>query len=204
MEPSQVLNQAAFSVLNQTNCPPPAPEVVAALLQLEKTAKREKSQYSLAQLAGTWRLCLITGTRKTRAKAGIILGAGRYLPPWVKIQLTYTATGIIPNSAPVIATGTVENHVQVKAVQFALTGPIKFLPPKNILAFDFNRMSIQVLGLKLYDGWIRGGQQSQVTFTQERISHQAFFAYFWISQTVIAARGRGGGLALWGKVPLGY
>ena len=84
-------------------------------------------------------------------------------------------------------------------MQLSLTGPVKFVAPKNILAFDFTRMKIKLLGLTLYNGYIRDGEAKEANFYDERISKQAFFAYFYITDSAIAARGRGGGLALWSK-----
>lgn len=199
MERLQILQAAALSVMNKTNPRPPAPEVVSALLQLEQETRHQKHQYPWEQLTGTWRLCLITGTRKARQKAGIIMGAGRYLPSWMKISITYEMNGV-PGGDPVLATGKVENRAQAQAVQLCVTGPIKFLGPKNILAFDFTRMQVSFFGLKLYDGWIRGGEKSEAKFLEIPVRDQAFFTYFFVSESVIAARGRGGGLALWTKI----
>ncbi|MCL1475004.1 hypothetical protein [Argonema antarcticum] len=74
---SSVLEQAANSVVVVSTSKPPATEVVEALLESEKNARTNKLSYSFEQLIGNWRLCFITGTKKTRAKAGIVLGAGR-------------------------------------------------------------------------------------------------------------------------------
>ena len=42
--------------------------------------------------------------------------------------------------------------------------------------------------------------RKEESFYTDKISHQAFFAYFYLSEGAIAARGRGGGLALWSRV----
>ncbi|MGL4376170.1 MAG: hypothetical protein ACRCT1_07000, partial [Microcoleaceae cyanobacterium] len=89
--------------------------------------------------------------------------------------------------------------VQVGLMKMKVYGPAKFLPKKNILAFDFTRMTIEVLGVKVYQGFIRGGEKSERNFYQKRVANQAFFAYFFVNNSAIAARGRGGGLALWGR-----
>ena len=60
-------------------------------------------------------------------------------------------------------------------------------------------MRVQILGITLYDGYIRGGKVSEESFFQKRIGQQAFFAYFVINPQILAARGKGGGLALWAK-----
>ena len=76
---------------------------------------------------------------------------------------------------------------------------MKILPNKNIVVFDFTRMSLHVFGQKIYSGYIRGGQKSEENFEQAKISKQAFFNYFAVSDKIIAARGKGGGLAVWVK-----
>ena len=73
MENISILEQAAKSNVKLSSN-----EVVAALLAAEKNAKKTKTRYSFTQLIGKWQLCFITGTKKTRQKAGIVLGAGRY------------------------------------------------------------------------------------------------------------------------------
>jgi hypothetical protein len=198
---SILLEQAVKVVL--TNCPEkPAPkDVVEALVEQEKTASKLKERSNFSQFVGTWRLCFITGTKKTRRKIGTALGSGRYLPNWVKIHLSYSDSSASPqlNLEQVFEAGNVENSVKLGGLKLTLTGPVKFQEKKNILAFDFTRMNVILFGVKLYDGYIRGGAESEQKFYSDRINKQAFFAYFYIQEKAIAARGRGGGLALWGR-----
>lgn len=196
MNNSSLLEQAAKSITTNSTSQPSPDSLVEALLQAEKTAKKRKVHYCFKQLIGTWRLCFVTGTKKTRQKAGIVLGAGRYIPGWVKLQLCYSAA---PTQQQDSEAGIVENSVELGAMKLTLTGPTKFLPQKNILAFDFTRMTVQLFGVKLYKGYILGGESKEQQFEQESVGKQAFFAYFLLEDKLIAARGRGGGLALWGK-----
>jgi len=194
MENISVLEQAAKS-----NTKPSAAAVVAALLEAEKNAKKNKIRYSFEQLTGNWRLCLITGTKKSRQKAGIVLGAGRYIPEWVaKIQIAYSAQAVAEGEKP-SEMGRVENSVLVGAIELTLSGPTKFLVNQNILAFDFTRITVKVLGKTVYQGFIRGGESREAEFFSLSVGKQAFFAYFLVEDGIIAARGRGGGLALWGR-----
>lgn len=186
-----ILEQAAQSILKSGVSKPPAPELVKALLDLEKSARYEKSSHHFADLVGTWRLCFITGTQKAKNRAGIILGAGRYLFSAIKIEIRFQET--------TTDQGQIENIVQVGTVRLSVRGPAKFLQKKNLLAFDFTQILVQILGITLYDGYIRGGKASEDNFYQKTIAKQAFFAYFVINSQLLAARGRGGGLALWGK-----
>lgn len=194
MDNNIILQRAANYFDNKTNSPS-ASEVVTALLEAEKIAKKEKITYSWSNLIGSWRLCFVTGTKKTRKKAGVVLGAGRYLPRLVKISLNYSS----PEES-LENQGKVENCVEIGSLKLSLTGPVKFMAPKNILAFDFTRIKVKLLGLTLYEGYIRDGEAKEASFYSDRISKQAFFVYFYITDSAIAARGRGGGLALWSRI----
>ncbi|MEL6911178.1 MAG: hypothetical protein AAFY63_22735 [Cyanobacteria bacterium J06643_13] len=185
-----------ISVLQQTtvyqNKPPNSAQVVDALLKLEKKAKpKANDNCSLADLAQTWNLRFITGTRKTRKKAGVILGRGKYIPQLVKIQIAYEPQQQESNK------GTVTNSVKLGLIQLSLTGPIEFIAQKRILAFDFTYLKFSVGKFILYQGHIKNGLQKEAEFWQQKIKDRAFFKYFLIKENVIAARGRGGGLALW-------
>ncbi len=163
---------------------PNANDLVTALQAVEKSPK---TAYTFNNLIGTWRLCFITGTKKTRQKAGVALGAGRYLPKIINIQLTYQT---------VDDHGSVENSVALGALKLALTGPVKFWPKTRCLAFDFTQMHITLGRLTLYRGRIKP-EVAEQDFYQQPLKEQAFFKYFWVTNQGIAARGRGGGLALW-------
>jgi hypothetical protein len=192
MNPSlALLEQATQAILQRGVNKPPGDELVAALLALEKEARYDKSSHCFRELVGNWRLCFITGTKKARNRAGIVLGAGKYLFPGIKIEIRFQET--------TQDQGEIENIVQVGTVRLSVKGPAKFLSKKNLLAFDFTQMRVQLLGITLYDGYIRGGKTSEENFFQKRIGQQAFFAYFVINPQILAARGKGGGLALWAK-----
>jgi len=185
----------AVEFLTTPSATSPAPKtVVEALLQAEKTAKQTKVCYNYTQLLGTWRLGFITGTKRSRQRAGVILGAGRFLPKWVKIYLSYS------QSEPGQDQGTVKNSVELGSLHLVLTGPTKFWSKRNILAFDFTQIRVSLSGLKLYEGYIRGGQDREVHFYEQSVKEQAFFTYFLVQNQSIAARGRGGGLALWTRM----
>ena len=189
-----ILERAASFTTNKSDLPD-STLVVETLLDLEKIAKKDKTSNSFDDLVGSWNLRFITGTKKTRKKAGIVLGAGRYIPRLVTIKITYEKS-----PKPNVNIGRVKNFVRLAFLQLSLTGPVKFIIPKNILAFDFTSLTIAVCGFKLYDGYIRCGAIKEAEFEQIPLSQQAFFSYFLIQENLIAARGRGGGLALWSRV----
>lgn len=176
-----VLHEA---VTGATERPQP-PDLVTALKTVEKTSK---TSYGLSDLVGTWQLSFITGTKNTRQKAGVVLGPGRYLPKLFKIQLVYQAT--------MDDQGSVQNSVALGQLQMTLTGPVKFWAKARCLAFDFTQIRVSLGKLTLYQGRIKPETADQ-EFYQQSLKEQAFFKYFWVSDQGIAARGRGGGLALW-------
>jgi hypothetical protein len=185
------------AIINKKN-KPKSELVVKALLLAEKVNHQQKIKYQLPELFGNWRLYFITGTKTSRQKWGKLLGAGFYLPPLLKITLNYSK-----NQTDQVdkAQGKITNQVQVGLVEFSLTGPIKYIPNKNILGFDFTHLTMSILGTKIYQTDVRGGVKSHSDFYQTSIKQQAFFSYFYVTESLIAARGRGGGLALWKKEP---
>lgn len=184
-ESAVVLEQAVNAQQTGAVDLPKASELVTAL---QATEKSTKARYALDNIVGTWRLHFITGTKKTRKKAGVALGAGRYLPKIIKIQLTYQAHED--------EQGLVQNSVGLGQLKLELTGPIKFWSKTRCLAFDFTQIQIAIGGLTLYQGRIKPEAADQ-EFYQQPLKEQAFFKYFWVTDQGIAARGRGGGLALW-------
>ena len=194
---SEVLNKAIASQKSRPN----SELVVEALLSAEKVNHQQKIKYQFEQLIGDWRLSFITGTKNSRQRFANLIGAGFYLPPLVKISISYNKVQDDHNHLPETESqGTVKNQVQVGLVQFSLTGPIKYIAKKNIIAFDFTSLALSVLGIKVFATDVRGGVKSHQDFYQNSIRTQAFFSYFLVSDNLIAARGRGGGLALWQKM----
>ncbi|MEN9518914.1 MAG: hypothetical protein RLZZ381_1502 [Cyanobacteriota bacterium] len=188
-----IVEQAAIEQNSQTELPDSS-QVVNALLKLEKNSKQTRDSYCLSDLAGSWNLRLITGTKRSRKKAGIILGAGKYIPKSIKIQITYKTEPSVVNTVNV---GEVINSVKLLFLELSLTGPIKFLSSKRILAFDFTYLKISVWGVNLYQGYIKNGLERNKLFSDKKLKDQAFFKYFLIKDNFIAARGKGGGIALW-------
>ena len=188
-----LLQQLAVTTAKKSDLPD-ASSVVESLLQAEKETRKTSAKHSFEELIGCWQLRFITGTKKTREKAGIVLGAGKYIPKWIGIEIKYDRSS---QSNP--DTGRVQNSVKLGFFALSLTGPIKFIAAKNILAFDFTTIAIALLGFELYNGYLPGGKVKEAEFHQQTISKQAFFSYFLIEPEIIAARGRGGGLALWNK-----
>ncbi|MGD1875233.1 MAG: hypothetical protein ACFB02_19540 [Mastigocoleus sp.] len=187
------IEQAVAYLSNSSKNAPSPPSVVEELVKAEKIAKQDKVRYSYPQLQGNWRLGFITGTKKSQKKAGIVLGAGRFLPRWVEIQISYLPS---PDD---LERGQVYNCVQLGFLKITLDGPVLFYSKMNLLAFDFIHMKLTLSKLKLYEGNIRGNGDENI-FYEQSIKQQAFFNYFLVKDNYIAARGKGGGLALWTRV----
>ena len=192
MRPNQSLLDRVVNSNEQTKLPNPS-ELVEALLDLEKSARKEKISYDLASLVGCWQLRFVTGTNKFRQKAGIALGKGRYIPKFIRITISYQQDTDSAN------TGNVTNSVKLAALDLSLSGPVEFISPKNILAFDFTRIKAKIFGQTVYDGYIQKGAMREKDFYRAKLGNRAFFTYFVIQENAIAARGKGGGLALWVK-----
>lgn len=166
----------------------PAPEtVVTALLQAETAAKQQRLTYPAASLVGQWRLCFTTGVRKLR-QGGIALGKGFYLPGWLSAGIGLTAEG---------SDLAIRNRAQWGGLQLKFMGPARYPGKKNLLVFDFTQLQVTLFDRTLYSGEVRGGKAKAATFEQLPISKLPFFSFFWVTDEMIAARGRGGGLALW-------
>ncbi len=166
-------------------------EMVAALQAAEVAARKDKLVIPFESLLGEWRLCFATGASRPKGKAAK-LGRGYYLPKFIPASITFTRD----NDAEI--TGTVTNQLLVGTVKFKFDGPCRYLGKKNLLAFDFTELELKLLGATVYRGNIRS-KRSGFDFAKLSIADLPFFAFFWASETSIAARGRGGGLALWVK-----
>ena len=183
---------------------PSSADLVDALLTTEKKSRKHRPVLTYEQLIGTWQLRFITGTTRSRQKAGIALGAGRFIPLWlVRIQIKYsTARPTAGTNVNLLSSdfGTVQNSVGLGPLTMALTGPTRFWAKTNSLAFDFTHMTVAIAGKTIYQGNLRGGDQRIQDFAQQTLKDQAFFTYFFVEEEAIAARGRGGGLALWTRL----
>jgi hypothetical protein len=190
------LQQAAIACqFNAAHAPsrPTPEEMVVALLQAEKAAKQQRLTYSADSLKGEWRLCFATGTRKVRQRGGIMLGRGFYLPGWVKASLGFARLPESSHPHQLVIT----NQLNLINSRLKLSGSAHYFGKKNLVAFDFNQMQIDVFQRTVYRGKFPGNSTSVETFYDQAIARLPFFAFFLVTDELIAARGRGGGLALW-------
>jgi len=168
---------------------PSAKVVVSALLQAERAAKQQHLVYPLESLLGDWRL-YFTAPRQAKLKSGSAQGNGFYIPQWAPAQISFHAKEL--NQIEI------SNQIQFGSLLFKLTGPARYLGKKNLLAFDFIQMQLRLFNRTVYQGKFRSSK-SLGNFEQQPISKLPFFAFFLVTEDYIAARGRGGGLAIWVK-----
>lgn len=184
-----ILTKAAIALQNSTSDRPPAKEVVKALLQAEKAAKQQRITYPVASLIGDWRLGF-TAPRQAHFKGDVAVGRGYYIPQKIApAQISFHPEQLEHNFQ-------ISNQIQFGALLFKLTGPARYLGKKNIMAFDFTQMQLSLFGRAVYSGKFRSGNFA-TDFNQQSVGLLPFFAFFLVTDNLIAARGRGGGLALW-------
>jgi hypothetical protein len=180
-----ILNRAA-----QSSDRPTTAAMVTALQAAEITARHEKLSIPFDSLLGEWRLCFATGASKDKQRGGIKLGRGYYLPKFTPASIAFTRNG----SSSI---GTATNQLLVAGIQVQFTGPCRYPGKKNLLIFDFTQIQLRIFSSTVYQGKIRSGKAGEQDFEQLSIAKLPFFAFFWAGTNGIAARGRGGGLALW-------
>jgi hypothetical protein len=190
------LSIVAAAFRHKTASRPPAKAVVNALLQAEKAAKQQRLTYPLDSLLGQWRLCF-TAPRQAHLHGGLALGKGFYVPQIAPAQISFDTQA--PTSTQSLGSTTIRNQIQCGPLLCKLSGPAQYLGKKNLLAFDFTHIQLSLFSRAVYTGAFPGKKAIVTDFYDQPISKLPFFAFFVVSETFIAARGRGGGLALWVK-----
>ncbi|WOD37436.1 hypothetical protein [Nodosilinea sp. E11] len=188
---TQVLEAAA------SGSRPGAESVTAALLTAERQVKQQRQQFSPDGLLGTWRL-RFTAPKKPTTQAGKPTSSGFYIPGLAVATLSFSRDRA-PDLAPTTDLFTIQNQLQVGALKLRFTGPAKFLPKKNLLAFDFVRLQVLVGDLCLVNLPLKGKAAKPEPFLAASVGKLPFFSFFAVEPGYVAARGRGGGLALWVK-----
>ncbi|NJL49562.1 MAG: hypothetical protein HC929_21680 [Leptolyngbyaceae cyanobacterium SM2_5_2] len=169
--------------------PQPA-QVTTALLEAERQAKQQRYGVDAEALLGSWQL-RFTAPNKPAYKAGQPVGKGFYWPAIAPGTIRFSRA---ENQGDAL---TIQNQLMLGPLKLQFSGPAKFLPKKNLLAFDFVRLQFFVGRWQLLTLPISGKTGNGEAFPTTRISQLPFFAFFAATERYIAARGRGGGLALW-------
>jgi len=188
-KPLALTTLAAAVQANRQKLPDPR-LVTSALLDQERQAKQIPAAIGLENILGTWQL-RFTAPKKPTSKSGQPTSNGFYVPTIVQATLQFKAdedrsTGL-----------EIQNQLQLGILKLRFIGPAKLLPKKNILAFDFERLQVELGNLTLFNFPVRSGRSERPAFETVPVGKLPFFAFFTATQDSIAARGRGGGLALW-------
>jgi hypothetical protein len=163
--------------------------VIEALLQQEQDVRKTRSSFPESSLIGDWRLHFVT---LGKVRLGSKRLRGFFLPGFLPAQISFQ-TNDTPES-PLAVT----NQVTIGLIQLKFTGPARYEPKKNLLGFDFTHLEVNLLGQRIYQGEVPSARKSQ-KFQEISIGKLPFFAFFTMTDKFIAARGRGGGLAIWVK-----
>ena len=201
--------QLAVNYLQGSGEKPNSQAVVSALLVAERQSRREKSQYQYDDLVGKWRLGFVSGTQTVRSGPKALPvkkpGKGRFIPRFLTVEIIYKSadeTSLTSSVAdnfdePKGRINSVENRVIAGPLRICLSGPTLFKEKLNALVFDFTQLAVSLGGWTPYSGSIRGGEESRQNFEARSLKEQAFFTFFLVEDSYIAARGKGGGIALW-------
>ncbi len=169
-----------------------------ALLQTEDSIRQARSPlddrtsvpFTESDLLGDWRLHFISAGKLNLNSKRL---RGFFLPSFLPAQIGFQRNEI-NDSAPLCIT----NQVTIGLIQLKFTGPARFESKKNVLGFDFTHLEVIALGQRVYEGAVPSSRINQ-TFKDIPIGKLPFFAFFAVTDRFIAARGRGGGLAMWVK-----
>lgn len=170
---------------------PTASTIVGALLDTEKSTKQTRRQFPVDSLMGDWRLFFATPGKVKRGDKRL---RGFFLPSWIPAQISFQPSDM--SDAPIAVT----NQITIGLVQLKLSGPAKYLDKKNLMGFDFTHIEVKILGQTVYNGKFPSPRAGKV-FGDITIGQLPFFAFFEVNEKFIAARGRGGGLAIWVQQP---
>jgi hypothetical protein len=175
-------------------------QVYTALAELETLMRRRAredypatAEATLRALDGDWRLVFTTGTAQTQQKYGKI----NYFP--IKAVQSFRTT-----KEPM----EIENGIyfgDFPAVRFS--GTMEFDLQKRKLEFDFDK----VLLLNFFDVTLKKGEAanlgaksglgSESNVVNTKRDKKAFFNWISADENIATARGGGGGLALWKRIP---
>lgn len=185
IETESVLTAAAG-----TSPRPTAAATVMALLQTEESIRQTRSQFTESDLIGNWRLHFVSAGKVNLISKRL---RGFFLPSFLPAQIGFQRSDT-NDSAPLCVT----NQITIGLIKLKFTGPARFESKKNLLGFDFTRLEVIALGQRVYEGAVPSSRTNQ-KFQDISIGKLPFFAFFAVTNSFIAARGRGGGLAMWVK-----
>mmetsp|Transcript_16795 Transcript_16795/g.41237 ORF Transcript_16795/g.41237 Transcript_16795/m.41237 type:complete len:341 (+) Transcript_16795:576-1598(+) len=183
-------------------------DVFASIAALEKVKKAERRVVG-AELNGQWRLVYTSGTKKVAANLNRAGFGGSYFP------LPAVQSFDMENSR-------IRNGIYLGPIKFYFDGPFVWREKLSMLEFTFTRVSLALGPLGPWSVDIDDGKWDQVKAAEQTASEgqgmvekkggskakgagsgkagaNPFFKFVHTDDKCIAARGRGGGLALWSR-----
>jgi len=182
--------ESVLTVAAGTSPRPTSAATVMALLQTEESVRQTRTQFTESDLLGNWRLHFVSAGKVNLISKRL---RGFFLPSFLPAQIGFQRNNI-DDSAPLCVT----NQITIGLIQLKFTGPARFESKKNLLGFDFTCLEVIALGQRVYEGAVPSSRTNQ-KFQDISIGKLPFFAFFAVTDSFIAARGRGGGLAMWVK-----
>ena len=175
-------------------------DIYASIVALEK-AKKADRRVSGDELNGKWRLVYTSGTKKVAANLNRAGFGGSYFP--VRAVQSFD-----------VGAGRIRNGIYLGPLKFFFDGPFVWRERLSMLEFTFTKVSLAVgpFGPVSFD--IDDGKWDAVKMAEQSASDgqgkvekgngskpgaNPFFKFVHTDEKCIAARGRGGGLALWSK-----
>jgi hypothetical protein len=176
-------------------------DVYASISSLEKMKKSERPKVEGEKLNGKWRLVYTSGTKKVAANLNKAGFGGSYFPIPAVQSFDVDALRI-------------RNGIYLGPVKFFFDGPFIWRDALSMLEFTFTRVSLGLgpigpAGVDIDDGkWdaVKAAEQSASSggggvekAKASKPGANPFFKFVYADDKCIAARGRGGGLALWAR-----
>ena len=179
-------------------------DVYASIAALEKRkVPKGELKVASADLNGKWRLVYTGGTKKVAANLNKAGFGGSYFP------VSAIQSFDIENQR-------IRNGIYLGPINFFFDGPFIWREKLSMLEFTFTKVSLQLGNANPVEFDIDDGKWDAVKVAEQQASDgggkiengdkkaakpgaNPFFKFVFADDAVIAARGRGGGLALWAK-----
>jgi len=181
-------------------------DVYASISALEKRKPaRGETRVNGSDLNGKWRLVYTSGTKKVKANLNKAGFGGSYFP--VPAIQSFD-----------VSNERIRNGVYLGPIEFFFDGPFVWRENLSMLEFTFTKVSLKLGKLGPWSVDIDDGKWEEVKAAEQAASEgggkiekadakkkaakpgaNPFFKFVFADDKCIAARGRGGGLALWAR-----
>jgi hypothetical protein len=180
-------------------------DVYASISALEKRKPaRGETRVNGCDLNGKWRLVYTSGTKKVKANLNKAGFGGSYFP--VPAIQSFD-----------VSNERIRNGVYLGPIEFFFDGPFVWRENLSMLEFTFTKVSLKLGKLGPWSVDIDDGKWEEVKAAEQAASEgggkiekadakkaakpgaNPFFKFVFADDKCIAARGRGGGLALWAR-----